>query len=125
MGFKYYSGAADVIKESMTRKGCHQRLFLVRDINNPYDKEAVALHTGTKKLGHLAAAVANGKNGVFSILKQLSDELGSEAIIAVELKKYNTWDTFAYVKPIAYAPERPARKFAEALEQKGAQHGRR
>lgn len=107
---RFYAGAHEYLKEAASRKGPAQRLFLVRDVGNPYDVNAVALHNGATRLGHV---VRDEARGVARVLDKLTADIGGDAVIVVEINgAINNWMPCIKVKPIAYTPERPARKFA-------------
>ena len=58
-GFAYYDGL-DVIEELKLGQEVH----LVKEINNPYDNEAVAIYYKNRKIGYLPKE----KNSLFSTL---------------------------------------------------------
>ena len=115
---RYYEGSHEYLKDASTRLGCWQRLFLVRDVNNQYDKNAVALHNGATRLGHITRDQAGA---VAKVLDEMAKDLGSDAVIVVQtMGTIDNWVTSVRLKPIAYSPERPARKFAQDELKKGA-----
>lgn len=115
---RYYDGSHEYLKDASSRQGCWQRLFLVRDVGNPYDKNAVALHNGAIRLGHVVRGQAAT---VAKVLDEMAKELGGDAVIVVQtMCAIDNWATLVRVKPIAYSPERPARKFARDELKKGA-----
>jgi hypothetical protein len=115
---RYYEGSHEYLKDASTRLGCWQRLFLVRDVGNKYDKNAVALHNGATRLGHVARDQAVE---VAKALDEMAKELGGDAVIVVQtFGTIDNWATSVRVKPIAYCVERPARKFARDELKKGA-----
>lgn len=115
---RYYDGSHEYIQDASGRLGCWQRLFLVRDVGNKYDANAVALHNGATRLGHVSRDQAGE---VTKVLNAMAAELGSDAVIVVQtVGTIDNWATAVRVKPIAYTPERPARKFARSELKKGA-----
>jgi hypothetical protein len=119
VGMKYYerNQAFDRIVEASTRRTVDQLLFLVQDVNNPFDKDAVMLHDGVKKLGHVAAPEA-------SAIKKFLDEIGIERnqnhVIVVSMQPIASKDAFKWstsfnVQGIGMIYERIARKYAQTI----------
>lgn len=118
VGMRYYDGSHEYIEEATERLGCWQRLFLVRDVDNRHDKNAVMLHSGGQRLGYV---VRDQTETVARALDDLRAQTGIDVVLVVQVVgKVSNWTTAIKVKPIAYSPERPARKFARSELKKGA-----
>lgn len=119
VGMKYYEGnqAFDRITESSQRPVEDQLLFLVQDVHNKFDKNAVMLHDGSRKLGHVVQAEAIA---IRALLDRVGSERGQDQVIIVTLPKILNKDAFKWsssfnVKGIGMVYERIARKHAQNI----------
>lgn len=115
---KYYKNAFDRIIEASQRAPEDQCLFLVADVNNKFDKNAVMLHNGVQKLGHISASEC----GV--VKRFLSDEAlerGQDVVLVVSMLPANDtfhWNSSFTVKVVGLVNERVARKYAATISKK-------
>lgn len=116
VGMKYYPGAHEAIIKASRRDAADQCLFLVADVSNKYDKDAVMLHNGVQKLGHIAA---NECGAVRRFLEKESLDRGQDAVLVVHvspnLSDNFAWSTSFNVKVVGIVYERFARKFAATI----------
>lgn len=113
---RYYKGAHERIIEASRRAPENQCLFLVPDVNNKFDKDAVMLHDGISKLGHIAATECGP---VRRFLEKEALARGQDAVLVVHvppIKSDNfSWSTSFNVKVVGIVYERIARKFAQSI----------
>ncbi len=113
---KYYKGAHDRIIEASRRAPENQCLFLVPDVNSAYDKNAVMLHDGVQKLGHIAATECVE---VRKFLDKESLARGQDAVLVVHVPPIKNdsfnWSTSFNVKVVGIVYERIARKYAQLI----------
>lgn len=112
---RHHTGSFDKIIAASKRPVHDQRLFLVPDINNPFDKNAVMLHDGKVKLGYVAATEAAK---VKAIIDDLSKAGGQDHVIVVKhapVKREGdfSWSTSISVTAVGHVYERIARKLAQ------------
>lgn len=117
VGMRYYPQAHEKIVAASLRPADEQLLFLVADINNPHDKNAVALHDGRVKLGHV---IAQSAGMVKRELDKLSAEHGQDQVLVVQVAPIKdagdfAWSTSLNIKVVGYVYERIARKLARAV----------
>jgi hypothetical protein len=116
---KYYKGAHDRIIEASRRAPEDQCLFLVPDVNNKFDKDAVMLHDGVAKLGHIAAGECAE---VKRFLEKERLTRGQDAVLVVHVPPIKSdsfnWSTSFNVKVVGIVYERIARKFAQSILKK-------
>lgn len=117
---KYYKGAHDRIIEASRRAPKDQCLFLVPDVNNKFDQDAVMLHDGVHKLGHIAAHECAA---VRKFLDKEALDQGQDAVLVVTVPPITNdsfnWSTSFNVKVVGIVYERIARKFAPTIVNKG------
>jgi hypothetical protein len=109
--------AFDRIIEASAFEPEDQLLFLVPDVHNKHDENAVMLHDGVRKLGHVAAREA------YEIRKYLEKEAveqSQDQVIVVSIRPINDpgafkWSTSVNVTGIGIVYERIARKYAQAV----------
>lgn len=113
---KYYKGAHGRIIEASRRAPEDQCLFLVSDVHNQFDKNAVMLHDGVQKLGHIAAEECGA---IRKLLEKESLDRGQDAVLVVHVPPIKSdsfnWDTSFNVKVVGIVYERIARKFAQSI----------
>lgn len=116
---KYYTNAHERIIEASRREPKDQCLFLVPDVNNKFDKDAVMLHDGVQKLGHVAAAECGA---VRRYLEKEALARGQDAVLVVYVPPIKSdnfqWSTSFNVKAVGIVYERIARKFAPTIVKK-------
>lgn len=115
VGMKYHTGSFDEIIAASKRKPKDQRLFLVRDVHNKFDENAVMLHNGQKKLGYVSAVEAKA---IRKILDELTVQEGLDQVLVVKMSAVRNEGDFSWVSsftvfPIGHVYERIARKFAQ------------
>jgi hypothetical protein len=115
VGMKHYADAFDKIIEISKRDRPDQCLFLVPDINNKFDKNAVMLHNGVSKLGHVVLAEA------IEIRKILADQVlkfGQDVVLVVSIPPMTEnfrWSSSLSVRVVGVVYERFARKYAATI----------
>jgi hypothetical protein len=113
---KYYPSAHDRIIESSRRAPEDQCLFLVPDVGNKFDANAVMLHDGVQKLGHVAAGECAA---VKKFLDAESLEQGQDVVLVVHVPPIKSdnfnWSTSFNVKVVGMVYERVARKYAQSI----------
>ena len=116
---KYYTGAHERIIEASRRAPENQCLFLVPDVNNKFDKDAVMLHDGVQKLGHIAAEECAA---VRRFLEKEALSRGQDAVLVAYVPPIKSdsfqWSTSFNVKVVGIVYERIARKFAPTIVRK-------
>lgn len=114
---RHHAGSFDALIAASKRAARDQVLFLVADINNKFDQNAVMLHNGKVKLGYVAAAEAAK---VKKILLDLTKERGQDQVIVVTLPPVKnegdfSWSSSVTVKGVGFVYERIARKHAQGV----------
>lgn len=116
---RHYKDAHERIIEASRRPPEEQCLFLVPDVGNKFDKNAVMLHDGVRRLGHIAA---NECAEVKRLLDKEALERGQDAVLVVNIPPIKTdnfiWSTSFNVKVVGIVYERIARKFAPTIVKK-------
>lgn len=115
VGMRHHSGSFDKIIAASARPVQDQRLFLVRDVNNKFDENAVMLHDGKGKLGYVCAAEALK---VRRIIDELTKAGGQDHVLVVKHAPVRrpgdfSWCTSTSVTAVGHVYERIARKFAQ------------
>lgn len=121
VGMRFYPGSYDsLIKSIRTRDETERFMFIVPEVNNTTDSNAIMLSDGRKKIGSVAASEAAVLRRVF---EKWRAERGYDEVVVVQFKYPPSVDT-AYdvenfkrlgsfgVKGIYRVHERLARKFA-------------
>lgn len=90
-------------------------MFLVPDVGNRFDKNAVMLHDGRAKLGYVAAKEVLE---VKRVLDELSSTVGQDQVLVIEIQPIAnerdfSWSSSFNVKVIGAVYERIARKCAQ------------
>ena len=116
---RYYKSSFRRIAAASKREAAEQALFLVSDIGNKFDKNAVMLHDGTNKLGHVAATEAAQ---IRRILDQETTNEGQDQVIVVYLPEIKNdgnfeWSTSFNVTATGIVYERLARKFGQSMKE--------
>lgn len=114
VGMRFYD-SFDRITEMSGQRVEDQRFFLVREPTNKFDKNAVMLHDGVKKLGHVAAQEAIQ---ISKIINELISIHGEERVLIATTKLKNTdflWSSSFSVEIIGHVYERHARKFGQSF----------
>lgn len=114
---RHHKDSFDKIIAASKRPVKDQCLFLVPDVGNKFDSNAVMLHDGKVKLGYVAAGEAAK---VKAILTQLAAEHGQDQVIVVTVPRVKnegdfSWSTSINVKAVGYVYERVARKHAQGV----------
>ena len=114
---RHYKDSFDTIIAASKRPAKDQCLFLVADVGNKFDANAVMLHDGRVKLGYVAASEAAKVKG---ILTSLASEHGQDQVIVVTVPPVKnegdfSWSTSISVKAVGYVYERVARKHAQGV----------
>lgn len=116
---KYYNGAYERIIEASRRAPEDQCLFLVHDVGNKFDKDAIMLHDGVSKLGHIAASECGAVRAFLSKEGQLR---GQDVVLVAYVPTIKndsfSWSTSFSVKAVGLINERVARKFAATISKK-------
>lgn len=112
---RHHRGSFDAIIAASKRPERDQRLFLVPDLGNKFDENAVMLHNGKVKLGYVAAGEAVK---VKQVLTDLTKERGQDQVIVVTLPPVKregdfSWSSSITVKGVGFVYERIARKHAQ------------
>lgn len=110
---RHYDDAFNRIIEMSKLPKERQRFFLVREPTNPYDKNAVMLHDGVRKLGHVAATEAIRINKI--IQKLVADTNNEQVLIATikpKTEEFRWVSSFSF-EIIGHVYERYARKFGQ------------
>jgi hypothetical protein len=115
VGMRHHGAAFDKIIAASKRPAKDQCLFLVADVNNKFDANAVMLHNGKVKLGYVAAAEAAR---VKAVLDDLSKASGQDHVLVVKHAEVRrpgdfSWCTATNVTAVGHVYERIARKFAQ------------
>lgn len=110
---RHYPESFERIIDASKRADCDQRLFLVHDVGNKFDNNAIMLHDGQRKLGYVAAAEAPKIRKILDQLAQQND--GQDQVLVVKHFKISNEATFCWkssisVTAIGYVHERIARK---------------
>lgn len=116
---RFHDGSFESLaRAAKVREAKAQCLFLVADVNNPKDENAVMLHDGVRKLGYVAATQAPA---VKAILEGWKRESGNDEVAVVTFGEYvSTTATPRYfqqlgnikMRGVYRVNERFARKFA-------------
>lgn len=118
---RFYDGAHEELFKVIYKQPEDQCLYLVADVGNTYDSNAVKLHNGKQKLGSVAAEFAKP---VRAMLDRWSKEDGFDSVIVCKLdlttingNNIGSFKKFAsvYVKGFSRVNERAARKFADSI----------
>lgn len=113
---KYYDNAYDRIIEASLRAPADQCLFLVPDIYNTHDSNAIMLHDGRRKLGHVARGEAAF---IKRFLEKEAAAEGNDQVLVVSvssiLDKSFMWTSSFTVRIAGIVHERIARKHARKL----------
>lgn len=116
---KYYehNRAFDRIVAASNMPDEDQLLFLVPDEGNKFDTNAVSLHDGVRKLGHVSAREAPM---IRKFIDRLSREKGQDQVLVVKARQIANKDSFKWstsfnVSCIGVVYERIARKHAEQV----------
>ncbi len=114
VGMRFYDGAADYLRQAAKRSDLEQRVFLLRDVGNPHDDNAVMAHNGKHKLGHVSRHEAKK---VCEVLDELKRGAGSDQVLLLSIPPSEVTGNYASIqgKVIGFCPERPARKYAQHL----------
>lgn len=113
-GFAKYDADNQVfarLRAASHRPAEDQLLFLVADVHNKFDKNAVMLHDGVKKLGNVVAAQAPA---IRKLLDDAAIEHGQDQVIVMylgELGNQPNWSSLT-LQGIGMVYERVARKHA-------------
>ena len=114
---RHHAGSFDKLIAASKLAARDQCLFLVPDVSNKFDANAVMLHDGKVKLGYVAAGEALG---VKKILDKLTKERGQDQVIVVTVPPVKregdfAWSTSITVKGVGFVYERVARKHAQGV----------
>ena len=120
VGTRFYPGAHEYLYKvsRFVRETEEKCLYLVPEINNQHDSNAVMLHNGKMKLGNVAVELAPQ---VRSMLTAWAKESGSEDVVACTLQEVQ-WnvDLLTFKQQAAHnvqgryrVNERMARKFSD------------
>lgn len=114
---RHHSGSFDLISSASRRPLTDQCLFLVPDVHNKFDKNAVMLHNGSNKLAYVAAQEAIE---VRKVLQEEADARGHDVVLVVTTTPIKEdgafkWATSFNVKVIGVVYERVARKYGAKL----------
>lgn len=116
VGMRHHQGSFErIIEASKRKRPLHQGLFLVHDVNNRFDVNAVMLHDGVRKLGYVQAAQAAT---VRALLKAEGERAGQDVVIVVSMPPQSdsaAWSTSFNVKGVGMVYERIARKYGQSL----------
>lgn len=118
VGMKYYNGAYQYLAAAAQRPTLQQRLFLVPDVGNKFDSNAVMIHDGVRKLGHVAAGEAAF---IRKWIDEKSVDLGYDVVIVVSLGSGISrieWASSLTVAAVGFCYERLARKYGQASDKK-------
>lgn len=116
---RFYSGAHEYLHKVGLNHSDRfdQCLYLVPEMGNPYDANAVMLHNGKQKLGSVEATAAHKIRQILNKWKTENGSLG-EDVIVVRMQQHN--DSLQYykqrgnisVRSMHRVNERLARKFS-------------
>lgn len=99
------------------RSGYHQRLFLVPDVRNAHDDNAVMLHNGAHKLAYVSRGEAPK---VRKLLDELREKAGFDVVLVMHSQPINlpgsSWANVFQLRAVGVVHERMARKHGLALE---------
>lgn len=116
VGIQYSQGFSSLYRASQAKEKLERFLFLIPDVANKHDRNAVMIHDGKRKLGYVAAVQAPRVRALFDRWKV---EDGFDSVIVCDigwmsnvtyefLKKSSTTE----VTGLARVHERAARKYA-------------
>jgi hypothetical protein len=116
VGIGYSQGASSLYRASQVKEKLERFLFLIPDVANKHDANAVMIHDGKRKLGYVAASEAPRVRALFDRWRA---EDGFDSVVVCDigwmsdhsyahLKRTNT----AEVTGLARVHERAARKYA-------------
>lgn len=116
---RFYQGAHDyLLSQRWVADYEDKRLFLVPEVNNQYDSNAIMLHNGKQKLGSVSAEDASKLRLLF--------EKNKDRVLVCNMDSFSGYDKSQFsrlasikVYPKQWADERPARKYADQLSKKG------
>ena len=119
VGMRFYQGAHDyLLAQRWVSEYEDKRLFLVPEVNNRYDTNAIMLHNGKQKLGSVSAEDAARLRPLFDANK--------DQVLVCNMDSFSGYDKSQFsrlasikVYPKQWADERPARKYADLLSKKG------
>lgn len=111
---RHHTDSGEFIYDASLLEPSEQRLFLVRDVNNQFDSNAVMLHNGARKLGYVSAQQAPK---IRKVIDELSLIEGKDQVLVLNLAKQESpsatiWATSLDMKVVGYVYERIARKLA-------------
>ena len=111
---RYYPDAYERIAQASLRAPAEQCLFLVPDILNIHDENAVMLHDGVQKLGHVARSEAPF---IKKFLMDAAQEEGCDQVIVLSLPSIINdgalkWSSLLTARAAGVVHERVARKHA-------------
>jgi len=124
VGMRFYPGAFEYLKEASRRRDVFdQHLYLVADVTNKHDCNAVMLHNGKQKLGSVNALQATALRKVFAKWRAEPDSPGDEVIVCRVDRIDYTAEDFKFVGSIVVhgkhrVSERLARKYADKFRPK-------
>jgi hypothetical protein len=115
VGMRHHANSFDKIIAASSRPVHEQLLFLVPDVNNRFDKNAVMLHDGQNKLGYVAAREVPQ---VKEIIDELSKQAGQDQVLVVEVQpvinpRDFSWSSSFNARVVGAVYERIARKCAQ------------
>lgn len=112
---RHYDYAIEKIVRASLKPDRDQCLFLVLDVGNRFDKNAVMLHNGNGKLGHVSAKQATE---ISDIIRRETASAGQDQVLVVRVSPIESAGSFGYstslnVEAVGFIYERIARKFAK------------
>lgn len=115
VGMRFYPGAFKALWEA-SKSERSQHLYLVAEVDNNYDINAVMLHNGKQKLGSVTAIQAPS---IKRLMKKMRDETGSDAVIVCTIVTHQSFADFSSRGSLTIqgkysVNERLARKFVTA-----------
>lgn len=114
VGMRFYDGAGEYLRQAAKRTDVEQRVFLLRDANNPYDDNAVMAHNGKQKLAHVSRHEAKK---VCEVLDELKAAMGGDQVLLLSIPSSEVTGNYASVQgtAIGFCAERPARKYSQHM----------
>lgn len=114
---RFYTGAHKALWEASKKSatGMQQHLYLVAEVDNNHDINAVMLHNGKQKLGSVTSIQAAA---IKQLLQGMRDKAGNDQVVVCFVDRiYESVEDFAYRGSITIhgkysVNERLARKFA-------------
>jgi hypothetical protein len=117
VGMRFHGDAIRLIdKIKSESSSLRQCLYLVPEVGNQYDKNAVMLHDGKRKLGYVSREFASTIRPVLEQWKRQNEDnqTGDDVVVCTLVNSgWNSHESTTFVTGIFRVNERVARKFSD------------